>query len=375
MAAVHIFDERVYQRNLQLLRDIQARSGAKILLALKGYVPFHSAELTNQYVAGIASSSLYESQIAAALFGGEKHLYCPAYDPDTFAQMAALNTHVVFNSHADHQAFKSMLPEGVEVDLRVNVQHEMTGEDIFHGYNPNRPYSRFGITQAEFQLDLLDGVTGIHFHALCGQSAEELVAVLDSFDAKFGPYMAQMKRLNIGGGHALTQAGYNLDLLVDTLIDLATKYDVQVYMEPSEWVYHQVGVLETKVLSIIRNDMDIAILDCSAKAHMPDVLESDQYNVDIEGAVFGMGHSPYEYRLGGCTCLTGDVIGDYSFDEPLEIGQPLRILDQTQYTWIQTTRFNGVAMPSLKVIGLDGEVKYQAHDCFELYQQNMQLQP
>lgn len=373
MAAVHIFDERVYQQNLALLTDIQNRSGAKFLLALKGYVPFHSAELTNACFAGIASSSLYESIAADKYFTGEKHLYCPAYDPDTFADMVALNSHVVFNSHQDHQLFKGQLPSEVAVDLRVNVQHEMADDEIFHGYNPNRPYSRFGITQSEFKPELLDGVTGIHLHALCGQSAEDLVAVLDTFDAKFGPYMANMQRLNIGGGHAITEAGYNVGLLVETLQNLANRYDVEVYMEPSEWVYHKVGVLETKVLSLIHNDMDIAILDCSAKAHMPDVLESDQYNVDIEGAIFGLGHGPYEYRIGGCTCLTGDVIGDYSFAEPLEVGQTLRILDQTQYTWIQTTRFNGVPMPSLRIIGLDGEIKYHATDSFKLYKSNMQL--
>lgn len=373
MAAVHIFDERVYQQNLQLLKDIQNRSGAKILLALKGYVPFHSAELTDACFAGVASSSLYESIAADKYFAGEKHLYCPAYDEDTFADMVALNSHVVFNSHEDHQRFKSMVPEQVKVDLRVNVQHEMCDQKVFHGYNPNRPYSRFGITQSQFKPELLDGVTGIHLHALNSQSAEELVDVLNTFEAKFGTYMGSIQRLNIGGGHAITEAEYNVDLLLDTLQDLARRYDVEVYMEPSEWVYHKVGVLETKVLSLIHNDMDIAILDSSAKAHMPDVLESDQYNVEIEGATFGLGKGPYEYRLGGCTCLTGDVLGDYSFQAPLAVGQTLRILDQTQYTWVQTTRFNGVPMPSLRVIGLDGEIKYQAKDCFELYESNMRL--
>jgi carboxynorspermidine decarboxylase len=365
----HIFNEAQFEANLKELKTFKDSCGIKILLALKGYNPLHSNELVSKYLDGIAASSINEARSSFEHYKGEIHTYCPAYDEDTFDELIDYSSHIVFNSHQDLERFVDKIPESVKIDIRLNLEHTDMETTVFDGYNPNKPFSRFGITAAEFKSEDIEkyGVTGVHFHALCSQGAEDLDRCVKTLEQKYPGLLHHVERLNMGGGHLVCHNDYNYDLLASIVRRLKSTYDLDVYMEPSEHVYKSVGVLKARVLSIIQNDVSIAILNVSAKNHMPDVMESPDYNVEIEEGLFGRNRSKHSYILGGNTCLTGDVIGDYSFAHPLKAGDTITFLDQTAYTLVQGHHFNGVGQPDLIVIDSNGQIKFERKDTYELY--------
>lgn len=365
----HIFDEARLEQNLAELKSFKESCGLKILLALKGYNPLHSSELVSRYLDGVAASSVNEARSSSENYKGEVHTYCPAYDEDTFDELMRYSSHVVFNSHQDLARFAGQVPEGVQIDIRLNLEHADMETAVFDGYNPNKPFSRFGITAAEFHADDIEkyGVTGVHFHALCSQGAVDLKACVETLEKNFPGLLNKVSRINMGGGHLVCREGYDYELLASVVTRLKSTYGLEVYIEPSEHVYAGVGVLKARVLSLIQNDVPIAILNVSAKNHMPDVLESPDYNVEIEEGQFGRGLDTHTYILGGNTCLTGDVIGDYSFPHKLNVGDTITFTDQTAYTLVQCHHFNGVAQPDLIVLDPNGNIKLERKDSYERY--------
>jgi len=343
----YVCDRARLAENLAVLDQVQQRTGCKILLALKGFAMFSLFGQIREVLHGASASSLSEARLAADEFGREVHVYAPAYGDEEFDEILSCADHMVFNSFNQWQHFKEKVAASgrkISCGIRVNPQYSEVDVDL---YNPCGRYSRLGVVRDQFRPELLEGIEGLHFHALCEQDSSALAHTVDAFEAKFGPYISRMRWVNFGGGHHITREGYDLDLLCATIKRIQEKYGVQVYLEPGEAIGLNVGVLVTRVLDIVHNEIDIAILDTSATAHMPDVLE-----MPYRPVLFGAGESgvfAHTYRLGGLSCLAGDVIGDYSFPEPLQIGQRLVFGDMAHYTMVKTSTFNGVRLPSIVV--------------------------
>lgn len=342
-----VVDRSLLEKNLECLAKVQRRSKAKILMALKGFSMYSLFPLIKKYLPGVCASGLHEALLGREFFGKEVHTYSPAYKEAEFKEIMAASDHIIFNSFSQWHRFKDLLVSGdrkIEAGLRINPEVSTAQTAC---YDPCGEFSRLGITLDQFEPDALEGISGLHFHALCEQDAEDFVKVADVFEEKFRPYLKQMKWLNFGGGHWITKPGYNIDLLCETLLHFRKEYDVRVYLEPGEAVVINTGVLVGTVLDVVRNGMDIAILDTSASTHMPDVLEMP-YRPDVWGAA-EKGVKKYTYRLGGPSCLAGDVIGDYSFPEPLKVGQRVVLDDMSHYTMVKTTTFNGVKLPGIGI--------------------------
>lgn len=365
----HIFDEGRFEKNLSELKTFKDSCGLNIILALKGYNPLHSADLVGKYLDGVAVSSINEARSSAENYGGEIHTYCPAYDEDSFDELMSYSSHVVFNSRQDLARFAPRVPEHVKIDLRLNIQYRKHKTAVFAGYNPNKPRSRFGVTAAEFRFKDLEtyNVTGVHFHALNSQGAIDLEGCVERLEERFPGVLDHVQRLNMGGGHHVCHSEYDYDLMAKTVSRLRERYDLKVYIEPSEHVYAGVGVLKARVLSLTRNRVPIAILNVSAKNHMPDILESPDYNVKIAEGQFGRVQGYYNYILGGNTCLTGDVIGEYSFPNQLQLDDVITFRDQSAYTLVQSHHFNGVSQPDLVVLDKEGNIKLHRKDDYERY--------
>jgi len=363
----YLIDEAALHRNLLVLDGVQQRTGCKILMALKGFAMFSVFPLIRQYLHGVAASSLDEARLGAEEFGKEVHVYAAAYKDSEFPELLRYCHHVVFNSFSQWLRFKPMVAElasHVRCGIRVNPEHSEVKTAI---YDPCGRFSRLGVTRREFRPDLLGGITGLHFHNLCELNADSLVRTLDAFEDKFGEFLESMQWVNFGGGHHITRPDYDIDLLCSAIDNFKRRYALDIYLEPGEAIALNTGVLVASVLDIIRNEMDIAILDTSAAAHMPDVLEMP-YRSEILGA--GQpGEHRHLYRLGGLTCLAGDVIGDYSFPEPLEVGTKLIFMDMAHYTMVKNNTFNGVRLPSIAIIDADRrillirEFGYQDYSC------------
>ena len=333
--------------NLEILAGVQDRAGCKILVALKGFAMFKLFPQIREVLHGACASSLDEALLAYEEFDSEVHVYAPAYSDTDFTKLLGIADHLVFNSFSQWRHFKGRIAEAgrmVSCGIRVNPQYSEVAVDL---YNPCGRFSRLGVTAANFDSAMLDGIEGIHFHALCEQNVDALANTLEAFEKRFGGYLGQMKWVNFGGGHHITRPDYDVDRLCELIIDFKKRYDVAVYLEPGEAVALNVGILVTTVLDIVNNEIDIAILDTSAAAHMPDVLEMP-YRPQVVGAGLP-GQYNHTYRLGGLTCLAGDVIGDYSFPKPLVVGQKLVFLDMAHYTMVKNTTFNGVRLPSIAI--------------------------
>ncbi len=347
----YVVDEARLINNLMLLQSVARRSGCKVLLAQKAFSMFSLYPLMRQYLCGTTASGLYEAKLGAECFGGETHVYSPAYKAGDMAELARICNHIVFNSLDQWERFgRQALDGGCECGLRINPECSTQDHAI---YDPCSPGSRLGVTAANFHPDRLDGISGLHMHTLCEQNADALAATLKAAEEKFGAYFRQMKWLNLGGGHHITRADYDVETLVSELVRIRDQYGVQVYIEPGEAVALNTGFLVCSVLDIVRNGMDIAILDTSAACHMPDVLEMP-YRPQIVGAG-KPGEKPVTYRLGGPTCLAGDIIGDYSFDTPLKAGDRLAFTDMAHYTMVKNNTFNGMPLPAIAVHGTDGK--------------------
>lgn len=350
-----VLEEELLQKNIKLLDEIQAKSGAKVLLALKGYALWASFPLINDTLCGCCASGLWEAKLAAEKFGNEIHTYSPAFKEEEIEEIASLSHHIVFNSPQQFKRFytkaKTANPN-ISMGLRINPEYSESPAEI---YNPCGPYSRLGTTLKNFDPAILHECDGFHFHALCEQSADALEKVLASLEEKFGAWLYKLKWINFGGGHHITKKGYDREKLISLVKRFKEKYQVEIYLEPGEAIGWETGVLVTTVLDIIHNGIDIAILDTSAEAHMPDTIIMP-YRAEVRGAG-AAGSKAYEYRLAGNTCLAGDIMGDYSFDHPLAIGEQIIFEDQMHYTMVKATTFNGIKLPSICILRKDGTVE------------------
>lgn len=344
-----LVDTGALERNLKILAQVQNDAGCKILLALKGFAMWSQAPLIRKYLPGVTSSSLDEARLGREEFGGETHACAPAYSDDDFKQLIWLCEHIVFNSPTQAQRLLPLYEQhgrhAVSFGLRVNHGHREVDTEL---YDPAAPRSRLGTLRENIPNDLIPRLEGLHFHSLCELGADALERTLNVFEQKFGDIIPRMKWINFGGGHHVTRPDYDIGLLVRLVREFGAKYNVEVYLEPGEAIAIRTGVLVASVMDIVKNEMDIAILDTSATAHMPDTLEMP-YRPFIYGAGEA-GEKKNSYRLGGLTCLAGDVIGDYSFDAPLEIGQKIVFADMSHYTMVKTTTFNGVRLPSIGTV-------------------------
>lgn len=334
-------------RNLDVLGRVQAESGAKVLLALKGFALPAVFPQIRRVLPGTTASSLYEARLAAEEFGGEVHLCAPAYKPPELRELLRLVDHVTFNSLSQWEALRPAVTASgrrVSCGLRINPEHSEVKVAL---YDPCAPRSRLGVTAAALKGRALEGLEGLHFHTLCELGSDALERTLKAVESRFAPQLKRVRWVNFGGGHHITRPGYDVDRLIRLVSAFKRRWAVEVYLEPGEAVALNTGVLVASVLDIVRNGMDIAILDTSATNHMPDVLEMP-YRPVIVGAG-KKGEFPHLYRLGGVTCLAGDVIGDYSFPKRLAVGDRLVFLDMAHYSIVKTTTFNGVALPSIAV--------------------------
>jgi carboxynorspermidine decarboxylase len=339
-----VTDLGALDKNLRLLADVQKQAGCTILLALKGFAQWSTFHLVKKYLAGATSSSVAEARLAREELGGEVHAYAPAYSDGEMAELVTLADHIVLNSPAQWRRHRPVIERaGRSAGLRVNHEHQEAEVAL---YDPAGVCSRLGTTRANVTAADLDGLDGLHFHSLCQNNSDALERAVAAFEAKFGDFIDRMKWINFGGGHHITRPDYEVDRLIRVLREFRARHPkVQVYLEPGEAIALGTGVLVTQVMDTFHNGMDIAILDTSATAHMPDVLEMPYRPVIVDGADPGV--KAHTYRLGGMTCLAGDVIGDYSFDRPLQIGDKLVFLDMAHYTMVKTTTFNGVRLPSI----------------------------
>jgi len=343
----YVIDTDALKNNLEVLNSVQRRTGCKILMALKSFAMFGVFPIIRQYLYGVAASSLDEARLGYEEFGRQVHVFSPAYKEEEFRELLKYSDHIVFNSFSQWNRFKSYLPgpnKEVFFGMRVNPEHSEVKVPI---YDPCGPFSRLGVTIKNFDPENLTGISGLHFHNLCELNADSLGRTLSVFEEKFGRFLDGMQWVNFGGGHHITRKDYDLGLLCSLISDFKRRHPVEVFLEPGEAIALNTGALVTSILDIIHNEMAIAILDTSAAAHMPDVLEMP-YRPEILGAG-KPGQYSFTYRLGGLTCLAGDVIGDYSFPEPLKVGSKLIFLDMAHYTMVKNNTFNGVRLPSIAI--------------------------
>ena len=349
-----LVDETRLVQNLEILRQVADQAGCKILLAQKAFSMFSCYPLLRRYLAGSTASGLYEARLGKEHFGGETHVFSPAYKPEEFQELLNYADHFVFNSPRQLQKFgPAAKAAGKAVGLRVNP--ECSTQEGHAIYDPCAPGSRLGTTLANFDESLLPLLDGLHFHTLCEQNSDDLETTVAAFEEKFGKYLHGLKWINLGGGHHITRKDYDRERLVRIVKHLKNTYQVEVYLEPGEAVVLNAGFLVTSVLETLHNGMDIAILDTSAACHMPDVLEMP-YRPPLKNSGES-GEKAYTYRLGGPTCLAGDVIGDYSFDAPLNEGDRLVFEDMALYTMVKTNTFNGMPLPAIVWRDANGQEK------------------
>ena len=349
----YVVDEAQLVRNLTLLQSVAAQSGCKVLLAQKAFSMFAVYPLIGQYLSGTTASGLYEARLGREEMGGETHIFSPAYHEAEFEEVLATCDHIVFNSFTQWQRFrKQALASGKQFGMRINPECSTQDHAM---YDPCAPHSRLGVTRDAFRADLLEGITGLHFHTLCEQGSDALVQTLAAVEARFGEFLPQMQWINFGGGHLITRDGYDIPMLVQAIQQFSQTYGVQVYLEPGEAIAHKAGWLVASVVDVVHNGMQTAILDVSAECHMPDVLEMPYRPPLLDSAP--LGEKPYGYRLAGPTCLAGDVIGDYAFDAPLHIGDKLVFEDMAIYTMVKNSTFNGMRLPGIALRHLDGHIR------------------
>ena len=358
----YVVDEGLIEKNLKILDGVMKRTGCKIILAQKAFSMTTLYPLIGEYLSGTTASGLYEARLGYEQMGKENHVFAPAYREDEIDEIISICDHIIFNSFSQLEKFKEKaLKAGKKVGLRINPEcSTQVGHEI---YDPCSIGSRFGETIKNFRPDLLDGVSGLHFHTLCQQNSDDLETTLHAVEEKFGEWLPQMEWINFGGGHHITREDYDIPRLEACIKRMQEKYGLEVYLEPGEAVALNAGYLVTSVLDIHENCMEIAILDTSATCHMPDVLEMPYRPPLLESGEAG--EKPYTYRLGGQTCLTGDIIGDYSFDQPLKSGDRLVFADMAIYSMVKTTTFNGMPLPTIAVQDQDG-------NCRIVYQPNYQ---
>lgn len=349
-----VVDERLIGKNLAVLERVKRETGCRILLALKGFSMSRTFPLIRTVLDGSCASSVHEAMLGHERFGGEVHAFAAAFSQRDVTAFLSLCDHLVFNSFSLWERFKGEVaahPRKVSCGMRVNPEKSMGATPI---YDPCSPGSRLGVRRASFREELLDGLEGLHFHALCEQDSPDLEQVLIAFEEKFGMFLPKMKWVNFGGGHHISREDYDVDLLIGLIKAFRARHPhLTVYLEPGEAVALNTGFLVSEVLDITdASDMKTAILDTSASCHMPDVLEMP-YRPHIIGSG-KKGDKGETYRLGGLTCLAGDVIGEYSFDAPLAVGDRLVFTDMAHYSMVKTNTFNGIGLPAIYRIDTEG---------------------
>lgn len=341
---VFVVEEEKLLKNLKILASVKERTGCKILLALKGFAMWPFFPIIGKYLDGVCASSPWEARLGREEFGEEVHAFATAYSDDDFAELLTLCDEIDFNSFAQFKKFQALETGKTKLGLRINPECSTQDHAI---YDPCAPKSRLGIRRKEFDGQDLTGISGLHFHTLCEQNADALEITLAAVEEKFGDILPQMEWVNFGGGHHITRDDYDIDRLCRLINAFKAKYGVQVILEPGEAVALNAGVLVASVLDVIDNDGPIAILDISCTCHMPDVMEMP-YRPSIVGGA-EPGGKAHTVRLAGLSCLAGDVIGDWSFDEPLKIGDQLVFEDMAHYTMVKTTFFNGIQHPAIAI--------------------------
>ena len=350
----YVIDEAKLIKNLEILKSVQDRTGCKVLLAQKAFSMYATYPLISQYLAGTTASGLYEAKLGREEFGGEVHVFAPAFKDADLEEILEIADHIVFNSERQlRKHVEKCRAAGVSVGLRINPECSTQGDHAL--YDPCAAGSRFGVRLDQFSEDLLNLVDGLHFHTLCEQNSDDLKTTLEAVEAKFGPYLHRIKWLNMGGGHHVTREDYDLELLISSIQHMQEKYELEVYIEPGEAITLNAGYLVTEVLDIVENGIEILVLDASATCHMPDVLEMP-YRPPLRHG-FEAGEKANTYRLSSNTCLTGDIIGDYSFEKPVEIGDKLYFEDMAIYSFVKNNTFNGIGLPSLVLMDKAGDCR------------------
>lgn len=345
----YLIDEPKIKANCEILEGVAERTGAHILLAQKAFSAFAMYPLISEYLSGTTASSLYEARLGHEEFKKENHIFAPAYKDEEFDEIASICDHIVFNSFSQYEKYRGRLKD-VSAGIRINPEcPTQKGHEI---YDPCRPGSRMGVTAAEFVKHDLSGIDGFHFHTLCEQNSDDLALTLDAVENKFGRYLGKMKWINFGGGHHITREGYDVTLLEKCIRRMQERYGLEVYLEPGEAVALNAGYMLSRILDTVKSgEVTNLILDASAACHMPDVLEMP-YRPPLKDS--GQpGEKRYTYRLTGNTCLAGDIIGDYSFDEEKKPGDELVFEDMAIYSMCKNNTFNGIALPI--IAALDGQ--------------------
>lgn len=348
----YVLDEKKLKENLEILRMVEEKAECRILLAQKAFSMFYMYPLIGKYISGTTASGLYEAKLGKEEMGKENHIFSPAYREEEIDEIAEICDHVIFNSFSQLRKYKERCKGKTSIGLRINP--ECSTQEDHAIYDPCASGSRLGITLENFLKEVeenpsvLDGVEGFHFHTLCEQNADALEITLKAVEEKFGPYLKKMKWLNMGGGHHITREDYDVECLIRCIRHMRETYDVKVYLEPGEAVALNAGYLVTEVMDIVENGMKILILDASAACHMPDVLEMP-YRPPLYGSGLA-GEKAYTYRLSSCTCLAGDVIGDYSFEREILPGDKLYFQDMAIYSMVKNNTFNGIGLPALTVM-------------------------
>ncbi|MCQ2468043.1 MAG: carboxynorspermidine decarboxylase [Clostridia bacterium] len=354
----YVLDKAKLIKNLEILRDVEQKSGAHILLAQKAFSMFAVYPLIGEYISGTTASGLYEAKLGYEEMHKENHVFSPAYKEDEIDEIASICDHVIFNSVAQVKKYAARICGKTSCGLRVNP--EISTQEEHAIYDPCAPGSRLGVTRANLDKalatdpDCIKDIEGIHFHTLCEQNADDLETTLNGVIEKFGDIIAKMKWVNFGGGHHITRDDYDRDLLVKIVTEFKARFDVEVYLEPGEAIALNAGYLVTEVMDIVDNDIKILILDASAACHMPDVLEMP-YRPPLRDSG-KWGEKAYEYRLSSHTCLAGDIIGDYSFDKEIKVGDKLVFEDMAIYSMVKNNTFNGIGLPDIDILNEDGTV-------------------
>ena len=351
----YVVDEARLIKNLELLRHVQQESGCHILLAQKCFSMFRLYPLMGEYLAGTTASGIFEARLGHEEMGKENHVFAPAFRTEDMRELVQICDHIVFNSIAQLEKHRELW-QNANTSVGIRINPECSTQEAEHAiYDPCAVGSRLGVTLANFPEELPEGVEGLHFHTLCEQNSDDLVTTFKAFEAKFGKFFGQLKWLNLGGGHHITRADYDVEALIDLVKYIRSTYGVEVYLEPGEAVALNAGYLVTEVLDIVHNGMDILILDASAACHMPDVLEMP-YRPPLRYG-YEANEKAHTYRLSSMTCLAGDVIGDYSFEQSIKVGDKLIFEDMAIYSMVKNNTFNGMPLPDIVLLKKDGSTE------------------
>ena len=351
----YVVDEARLIKNLELLRYVQQETGCHILLAQKCFSMFRLYPLMGEYLAGTTASGIFEARLGHEEMGKENHVFAPAFKAEDMRELVQICDHIVFNSIAQLEKHRSIW-QNANTSVGIRINPECSTQEAEHAiYDPCAVGSRLGVTLANFPQELPEGVEGLHFHTLCEQNSDDLITTFKAFEAKFGKFFGQLKWLNLGGGHHITRADYDVQALIDLVKYIRSTYGVEVYLEPGEAVALNAGYLVTEVLDIVHNGMDILILDASAACHMPDVLEMP-YRPPLRYG-YEANEKAHTYRLSSMTCLAGDVIGDYSFEQEINVGDKLIFEDMAIYSMVKNNTFNGMPLPDIVLLKKDGSTE------------------